>query len=101
VARARIGNFVVFADAFDMSTAMPLVIYLASEPDIGADLNRALSVLESYILRRDICGLTAKNYNRLFVGIIDRLRAAEGNKVDAMIEFFFFEPSIGHRSLAG
>ncbi|UYQ70846.1 HNH endonuclease family protein [Pelagibacterium flavum] len=82
-----IGNFGRFADAFDVSTAMPLVLYLATEPEVGSDLDRALSVLESYILRRDICGLTTKNYNRLFVGIIDRLRSAEGNKVDALLQY--------------
>lgn len=44
-------------------------------------------MLESYILRRDICGLTTKGYNRLFVGIIDRLRAAGPDKVAALIEY--------------
>lgn len=82
-----LGNFGRFADAFDVSTAMPLVLYLATTPDIKADLSRALDVLESYILRRDICGLTTKNYNRLFVGIIDRLRTAEGNKIDALVSY--------------
>ncbi|SMQ85911.1 Protein of unknown function [Devosia lucknowensis] len=84
-AKDPIGNFGRFADAFDVSTAMPLVLYLATEPAVGADIDRALEALESYILRRDICGLTTKNYNRFFIGIIDRLRAAEGNKVDALI----------------
>ncbi|KZM50773.1 DUF262 domain-containing protein [Labrenzia sp. OB1] len=80
-----IGNFGRFADAFDVSTVMPLVIYLAIEPTVANEIDRALEVLESYILRRDICGLTNKNYNRLFVGLIDRLRKAEGDKIDAMI----------------
>lgn len=84
-ARDPIGNFGIFADAFDVSTAMPLVLYLATERAVGADIDRALTALESYILRRDICGLTTKNYNRFFIGIIDRLRAAAGNKVDALI----------------
>ncbi|TAT79521.1 DUF262 domain-containing protein [Rhizobium ruizarguesonis] len=82
-----IGNFGRFADAFDVSTAMPLVIYLATDPSASADIDRALAVLVSYILRRDICGLTTKNYNRLFIGIIDRLRQSEGNKLDALIEY--------------
>lgn len=80
-----IGNFGRFADAFDVSTAMPLVLYLATEDTVGADIDRALAALESYILRRDICGSPTKNYNRFFIGIIDRLRAAEGNKIDALV----------------
>jgi hypothetical protein len=80
-----IGNFGRFADAFDVSTAMPLVVYLATEPDVAAEIDRALKALESYILRRDICGLTTKNYNRFFIGIIDRLRSSSGNKVDGLV----------------
>ncbi|MBP2447005.1 hypothetical protein JOH51_004444 [Rhizobium leguminosarum] len=82
-----IGNFGRFADAFDVSTAMPLVIYLATDPAASADIDRALAILISYILRRDICRLTTKNYNRFFIGIIERLRQAEGDKLAALIEF--------------
>lgn len=82
-----IGNFGRLADAFDVSTAMPLILYLATEADIGDDLPRALNALESFILRRDICGLPTKAYNRFFVGIIDRLRKVEDNKTDALLEY--------------
>ncbi|MER8394420.1 DUF262 domain-containing protein [Mesorhizobium sp. M1340] len=82
-----IGNFGRFADAFDVSTVMPLVIFLATEPSVAPEIDRALEVLESYILRRDICGLTNKNYNRLFVGLIDRLREADGDKIDEMVTY--------------
>ncbi|WFS03828.1 DUF262 domain-containing protein [Rhizobium tumorigenes] len=82
-----IGNFGRFADAFDVSTAMPLVIYMATEPTIDHDLIPALHVLESFILRRDICGLPTKAYNRFFIGIIDRLRSTDGDKVAALAEY--------------
>lgn len=82
-----LGEFGRFADAFDVSTAMPLVVYLATEADIENDLTRGLQILQSYILRRDICGLTTKNYNRLFVGMISRIRAADGNKVNEMLAY--------------
>lgn len=82
-----IGNFGRLADAFDVSTAMPLVIYLATEAEIGDDLVRALKALESFILRQDISGLSTKAYNRFFVGIIDRLRKTDGNKTDALVEY--------------
>lgn len=82
-----LGQFGRFADAFDVSTAMPLVVYLATTPEVGDALPEALKVLESYILRRDICGLSTKGYNRLFVGIIEKLRAAGPDKVAALIEY--------------
>lgn len=79
-----VGRFGRFAEAFDVSTAFPLVVYLATEADLGERLGDALAMLESYILRRDICGLTTANYNKVFVGAIDRLRQADGCKVDAL-----------------
>jgi hypothetical protein len=89
----ELGEFGRFADAFDVSTAMPLVIYLATEADIGDKLNLALHMLMSYILRRDICGHTTKNYNKLFVGIIDRLRKVEGDKVEALAAYLLTRSS--------
>lgn len=82
-----LGKFGRFADAFDVSTAMPLVVYLATEASVADRLVEALDALESYILRRDICGLTTKNYNRFFTGIIGRLRDAEGDKVEALLDY--------------
>ena len=79
-----IGRFGLFAEAFDVSTAFPLVVYLATEGAAGDRLDEALGMLESLILRRDICGLTTKNYNRFFVSTVSQLRAAEDCKVDAL-----------------
>ncbi|MBB3873288.1 DUF262 domain-containing protein [Brevundimonas mediterranea] len=69
-----LGRFGRFARAFDVSTAMPLVLYLATDAEIGGDLAPALDMIEAYILRRDICGLTTKNYNRQFVDVLDKIR---------------------------
>jgi len=69
-----LGRFGRFAKAFDVSTAMPLVLYLATDGEIGHDLADALAMIEAFILRRDICGLTTKNYNRLFIDVLDKVR---------------------------
>lgn len=77
-----LGDFGRFANAFDVSTVMPLVLYLATEANLGDQLKEALSILKSYILRRDICGLTTKNYNKQFVGLIPKLREATIDQVN-------------------
>lgn len=69
-----LGRFGRFARAFDVSTAMPLVLYLATDGKVGDDLESAVAMIEAFILRRDICGLTTKNYNRLFIDMLDRIR---------------------------
>jgi len=79
-----LGDFGRFAHAFDVSTVMPLVLYLAAEANLGERLPDALSVLKSYILRRDLCRLTTKNYNKLFVGLIPKLRETSGDQVEAL-----------------
>jgi hypothetical protein len=80
-----VGRFGRMADAFDVSTAMPLAIYIATEPTISGRLKEAFETLESYILRRDICGLTTKNYNRFFVSLVTKLRECQGDKVEELI----------------
>ena len=88
-----IGKFGIVAEAFDVSTAFPLVVYLATEAEVGDKLGTALAMLESYILRRDIAGLSTKSYNRFFVGTIDRLRESEGCKVDALARWLSTRPN--------
>ncbi len=88
-----IGSFGLVAEAFDVSTVFPLVVYLATEADIGERLPDALAMLESYILRRDISGLSTKSYNRFFVGTIDRLRESEGCKVEALERWLSTRPN--------
>lgn len=82
-----VSRFGRVANAFDVSTAMPLSIYLATEPSVAPRLEEAFRALESYILRRDICGLTTKNYNRFFASLISRLRTFEGDKVAELIDY--------------
>lgn len=70
-----LGAFGRVAKAFDVSTAMPLILYLANEYGGNEEeLAAALALIESYIVRRDICGLSTANYNRFFVDMIAKLR---------------------------
>jgi hypothetical protein len=69
-----LGRFGRFARAFDVSTAMPLVLYLATDGEADSALASAVAMIEAFILRRDVCGLTTKNYNRLFIDVLDKVR---------------------------
>lgn len=67
-------GLVTFLDAFDVRTCYPLLLTLL---DIGLDDGQWAAVsriLESYLLRRAVCGLTTKNYNRTFLGLTRTLR---------------------------
>lgn len=64
----------VFLDAYDVRTSYPLLLTML---DAGMDEPQWLAIstiLESYLLRRAVCGLTTKNYNRVFLGLTRTLR---------------------------
>jgi hypothetical protein len=67
-------NLVSFLDAFDVRTSYPLLLAML-DADLGETQWVAVStVLESYLLRRAVCNLTTKNYNRVFLGLTRSLR---------------------------
>lgn len=55
---------------WDMSTFHPLILWVNAQPLEDEDKAKLFSVLESYIVRREICGFTTKNYNKVVTGII-------------------------------
>ena len=63
-------------DVFDLSTAYPLILMIAAskvEPGVKQSI---YSLIGSYIVRRALCGLTAKNYNIAFLDIVSHMRAS-------------------------
>lgn len=56
-----------FLDAFDVRTAYPLLLAMLDTGPADAEVAAIGRVLESYLLRRAVLGLTTKNYNRLFL----------------------------------
>jgi hypothetical protein len=72
----RLGIFERRLKQLDNSTVYPLVLYLLGERiDLGSnDLNRIIIDLESYLIRRIVCNLSAKNYNNVFGALLNNLR---------------------------
>ena len=78
-------RFFHLIDGLAITTAYPLVLFLYREvADVG-EREKVLSLIESYLVRRNICQLTTKNYNNLFITIIQRLlkMQEDGTKVSA------------------
>ena len=75
-------------EGIEVSTAFPLVLFLYQTISDKADLFKALEILESYLVRRNICKLTTKNYNKLFVQIINELKKfyAQDEEISPYIE---------------
>lgn len=65
---------------FDVGTAYPLVFVIADSDATDEEKNRLYDLVASYVFRRAICGLTAKNYNKNFIrlaGVLARRGVSE------------------------
>ncbi len=63
---------------WDVSTAYPLVIYLLEESTLGErELLEYFNALESFVVRRLLCGKDNKEYNKYFVELVNRFRREE------------------------
>lgn len=67
-------DLVTFLDRFDIRTSYPLLLYLLDAGLTEPEWTRVSTILESYLLRRAVCGLTTKNYNRVFLTLTRTLR---------------------------
>ena len=65
--------------ALDNSTVYPVLLYLMSVPPERLSLSSRDAILadiESWLVRRFVCQLTNKNYNRFFVSLLGKLKNA-------------------------
>lgn len=71
----------------DVSTSMPLVMFLEVEAGLSPhQLHDCLLVLESFIIRRMLKGEETKEYNKLFVEIIQSIHKVRGEPVRSALE---------------
>ncbi|RYG47986.1 DUF262 domain-containing protein [bacterium] len=61
-------------DMLDATVPNPLVLGFFANLASGEERDSALEMLESYLMRRLLCGLTTKNLNRVTADLITKLR---------------------------
>jgi hypothetical protein len=69
----------------DTSTVYPLIIHLFKTCN-ASDLSRSLRALESFLVRRMVCRLTTKNYNRLFLDWLKAMRASADGPLSVLLD---------------
>lgn len=73
--------------ALDAGTVLPIVLLLFRSPEVTAGRRRrALRILESWLARRALMRLTAKNYNRLVPRLVAKVKANLKHADDALLE---------------
>jgi Protein of unknown function DUF262/Protein of unknown function (DUF1524) len=61
-------------EAFDVRTTYPLLLVMAEADPDEHTWRQASLLLQSYLLRRAVCGLSTKSYTRVFLGIARSVR---------------------------
>lgn len=67
-------DLATFLDCFDIRTSYPLLLFLLEANLDDSAWQDISTTLESYFLRRAVCGWTTKNYNRIFLSLTRRMR---------------------------
>ena len=73
----RLSVFARRLRSLDTSTVFPLLLYLMELAPTKIEtvtLNKIVGDLESYLVRRFVCRLTTRNYNRFFLGLLRRVK---------------------------
>ncbi|MBK8262669.1 MAG: DUF262 domain-containing protein [Nannocystis sp.] len=79
-----IGRFAARVRAMDQSTVFPLVLWVLDTPTLTEpDRVAILRDLESFLLRRMICGRPTNGYNKLFLQLLTGFRAQPGGNAAA------------------
>lgn len=75
----HLAEFARLVKSLDVGTVTP--VYLALREGLASDsaeLKQALGDLASYLIRRAVCGLTTKGYNRFFMRVLQAVLGAPG-----------------------
>lgn len=85
----RLKTFLRRLEAVDTTTVYPFLLYAHAElvPAATPEFDRILVLVESYLMRRMICHLTGKNYNRYFVDLIRNIDRSGVLNAKAVAEY--------------
>ena len=98
---SRVGTFLYRWATMEVGPATPLLLWLFSQPDhVVAEEQRlkAIEAVESFLVRRIICRMTTKDYNRLFLELMSRLHdSAPGEAAETVVSYLAGQPSESRR----
>lgn len=92
-----LGHFAELLHPWDVTTAYPLVLRLWSDETMEEEEKKqCLSILLTFIVRRAICGLTTKNYNKFFLSVLRHLETG-GFSRSNLAKFLTAQTSVSAR----
>lgn len=74
--------------AMQAAVVTPVLLWLLASKVAPSHVSRALKALESYLVRRMVCRMTTRGYNRVFVDLLRRLQQAGPERAgDTVVQF--------------
>ena len=81
-------TFLYRSGVMQAGTMTPVLLWMLSSEVPKKQMDKGLRALESYYLRRMVCRMTSRNYNRLFISLVDRLEDAGAEYAgDTVVDF--------------
>lgn len=80
-------EFLYRREILQVGTLTPVLLWLFSTKMVDEQMSRAVLALESYLVRRMVCRMTTKNYNTLFLGLVNSLEKAARDPGDTVVEY--------------
>lgn len=72
------GRLVAAMRATNTNTPWPAILALHAIPNVPIEqLEQAATAIDSYLMRRGVVGVTTKDYNRVFIGVLQAVLAAD------------------------
>jgi uncharacterized protein with ParB-like and HNH nuclease domain len=93
---SREGLFFYRLEQLDTTTVFPLLLEVVNRynvPDRRGDFHQILNDVESFFVRRVVCELTAKNYNKLVIELLRELHNADDFSASAIRRFLLKQES--------
>jgi hypothetical protein len=95
---SREGRFFDWVGALDITTAYPPLMELfARYGDDTATVHPILDDIESFLVRRMICQLSTRGYNRLFLDLLRELMKESGTPAERVREFLLSSTAESNR----
>lgn len=76
-------------EIIETTTPYPVLLWMAGEGFPDDQKTTAMEAIESWLIRRMLCHLTTKNYNRIFLNLLSELKENKVENIDEKIIQFF------------
>ena len=83
--RESIASFLERRNAMNVGVVTPLVLWLLSSNVPQATLANCVRAVESFLVRRVVCGYSARSYGALFVGLLAKLATSSVETADGIV----------------